>query len=319
MATDQVVLMLYQNLNALQPQLLKEIDDVQQKKAAQEKILHKVTQAKDARVSLNTMRRMHLERIRQQEQEQSVLARMQMEQKLALLRQQKAEQMAYQEALRQERMVKLTAQQQEYEQQIQEQRERERLQLIAQEQQVLQSHFGGGRLPPSSSQDDHVGAYGGGLGGSQAQPAMSMSGQYQVPPAMTFQEAPPLPAKVEPDMYHPPPYTASEPLYQPILQPQSMFYQPPPPPPPQPHLSGTMPHGTAASSHSSVLPPFGGMAYHPSAMQPAPTMYAPSPPVSLPQTSGLTMQSVPGSYQPYSQPQPTAVQRQESQPPLIVL
>lgn len=32
MATDQVVLMLYQNLNAMQPQLLKEVDDVQQKK-----------------------------------------------------------------------------------------------------------------------------------------------------------------------------------------------------------------------------------------------------------------------------------------------
>eukprot|EP00731_Ephydatia_muelleri_P028586 Em0020g230a len=31
-ATDQVVLMLYQNLNALQPQLLKETDDIQQKK-----------------------------------------------------------------------------------------------------------------------------------------------------------------------------------------------------------------------------------------------------------------------------------------------
>ena len=282
--------------------------------AAQEKLLHKVVQAKEARVSLNTMRRMHLERIRQQEQEQSILARMQMEQKLALLRQQKAEQTAYQEALRQERMVKLSTQQQEFEQQIQEQREKERLQLIAQEQQVLQSHFGGGRpLPPP--QDDHVSAYG---GGPQTSMMPSGGGQYHIPSAMTLQEVQQLPTKVEPDLYHPPPYTASEPLYQPLLQhqpqPQSLYHHHP-----LPLQSSMMPLGLSmAPTHSmqGPVPPQLATYHNLSSIQPPPAMYSPSPSQQQ-QPSGLPMQSLP--YAVYNQPPPISVQRQESEPPLIVL
>jgi len=88
------------------------------------------------------MRREHQDKIRQQEAEQAILARMQMEQKLALLRQQKAEQMTFQQALQKQRLDDLQSQRSEYEKQLAHQRESERLQLIAKEQQVLQHQFG---------------------------------------------------------------------------------------------------------------------------------------------------------------------------------
>ncbi len=110
--------------------------------AHQQEILHKLDEAKEARVTLNRMRREHQERVRQQEQEQAVLARMQMEQKLALLRQQKAEQFTYQQALQKQRLDDLQTQRSEYEQQLAQQREAERLELVAKEKQVLQHQFG---------------------------------------------------------------------------------------------------------------------------------------------------------------------------------
>lgn len=137
-AADPVILSLYQTLNALHPQLLKQIDDVQQQKVQQEKVLHKINEAKTARAALNTMRREHLEKIKQQEEEQSLLARMQMEQKLALLRQQKQEQLVYQQSLQQKRLGNMQAKRQEYEQLLASQREQERQQLVVQEQQVIQ-------------------------------------------------------------------------------------------------------------------------------------------------------------------------------------
>ncbi len=90
------------------------------------------------------MRREHQDKVRQQEQEQTLLARMQMEQKLALLRQQKAEQVTFQQALQKQRLDDLQTQRSEYEQQLTQQREAERLQLIAKEQQVMHQQFGQG-------------------------------------------------------------------------------------------------------------------------------------------------------------------------------
>jgi growth factor-regulated tyrosine kinase substrate len=103
-AADPIILSLYQTLSALHPQLLKQIDDVQQQKVRQEQLLHKINEAKTARAALNTMRRVHQEKIQQQAEEQALLARMQMEQKLALLRQQKQEQLVYQQSLQQKRL-----------------------------------------------------------------------------------------------------------------------------------------------------------------------------------------------------------------------
>ena len=102
---------------------------------------------KEARVSLNAMRRQHLEKVRQQEEEQSMLARMQMEQKLALLRQQKNEQLNYQRELEQRRREELEDQESRRQQVMQEQLEMERSRLKMKEQQLIQQQFGSQVVP----------------------------------------------------------------------------------------------------------------------------------------------------------------------------
>lgn len=67
----------------------------------------KLQEAKEARVSLNAMRRQHMEKVRQQEAEMEMLARIQMQQKLELLRQQKSEQAQYLEDLQKSRQSAL--------------------------------------------------------------------------------------------------------------------------------------------------------------------------------------------------------------------
>ena len=63
----------------------------------------KLKEAKEARVSLNAMRRTHAEKVKQQQSELEMLAKIQMQQKLELLRQQKSEQLEHMEVLRKER------------------------------------------------------------------------------------------------------------------------------------------------------------------------------------------------------------------------
>jgi len=102
---------------------------------------------KEARVSLNAMRRQHLEKVRQQEEEQSLLARMQMEQKLALLRQQKNEQLTFQRELEQRRREELEDQETRRFQIMQEQLEMERSRLKMKEQKLIQQQFGTHVMP----------------------------------------------------------------------------------------------------------------------------------------------------------------------------
>ena len=109
---------------------------------AEEGVLKKIDEVKEARVSLNAMRRQHLEKVRQQEEEQSLLARMQMEQKLALLRQQKNEQLTFQRELEQRRREELEDQENRRQQMMQEQLELERSRLKMKEQQLIQQQFG---------------------------------------------------------------------------------------------------------------------------------------------------------------------------------
>lgn len=247
-ATDPVVLTHYQNLSALQPQLLKQIDHIQQKKgeflchlegpvgpattitqdhvilniAHQQAVIHKLNEAKEARVTLNRMRREHQEKVRQQEQEQTVLARMQMEQKLALLRQQKAEQLTFQEVLQRQRLDDLQNQRSEFEKQLQQQREVERQQLIAKEKQVFQQQFGGVQEPapqappnaPPNTTPMGMSLYtvGRDQGALSMEPVPTMTFQpYLVNPA---EQVPPLPTKVEYNSASeppPPPYHPSQP------------------------------------------------------------------------------------------------------------
>lgn len=109
---------------------------------SEEGVLRKIDEVKEARVSLNAMRRQHLEKVRQQEEEQSLLARMQMEQKLALLRQQKNEQLTFQKELEQRRREELEDQETRRFQIMQEQLEMERSRLKMKEQQLIQQQFG---------------------------------------------------------------------------------------------------------------------------------------------------------------------------------
>lgn len=145
--------------------------------AKQLDIVNKLNEAKEARVTLNKMRRDHQDKVKQMEQEQAILGRMQMEQKLALLRQQKQEQMVFQQSLQHKRLEVLNTQRLEYEQKISMQRELERQQLIAQEQKVLQHQFGGGS---GAQQQAFVGAGGHQVGGQQKQqPYGGAGGQQQ--------------------------------------------------------------------------------------------------------------------------------------------
>lgn len=109
---------------------------------AEEGVLRKIDEVKEARASLNAMRRQHLEKVRQQEEEQSLLARMQMEQKLALLRQQKNEQLTFQKELEQRRREELEDQETRRLLMMQEQLEMERSRLKLKEQQLIQQQFG---------------------------------------------------------------------------------------------------------------------------------------------------------------------------------
>ena len=88
---------------------------------------------REARSSLEEMREQHREKVRQQELEQDMLRRMQIEQKLELMRQQKAEYLAYQQRLQTERQAVIEQQQQQ----------QQRLQYQRQMQQQQQIPFGG--------------------------------------------------------------------------------------------------------------------------------------------------------------------------------
>lgn len=151
---------MFESLTVMHPQLLAQLEALQEQKsmsqylcilylfyscftaALEEGTLRKIDEVKEARVSLNAMRRQHLEKVRQQEEEQSMLARMQMEQKLALLRQQKNEQFVFQKELEQRRREELEDQETRRLQIMQEQLELERSRLKLKEQQLIQQQFG---------------------------------------------------------------------------------------------------------------------------------------------------------------------------------
>ena len=75
--------------------------------AKYEAMLQKLAVIREARESLNDMRAQHQEKAKQQELEQEMLRRMQMEQKLELMRQQKQEYLEYQRALQLQRQQEL--------------------------------------------------------------------------------------------------------------------------------------------------------------------------------------------------------------------
>lgn len=217
--------------------------------AKQEAILHKLDEAKEARVTLNRMRREHQDKVRQQEKEQALLARMQMEQKLALLRQQKQEQLDFEKTLQQQRLDSLQQQRSEYEQKLQAQREKERQLLIAQETQVLQQQFGSNGVvappPPTMMPPTSV------VGGAHPYGVPPSTSTYN-PVSLQFQslslhdptQAGPLPPKLDhslgldqsvppppyhPSTFHQPPQTLSSLPTDSMATGYASYQQPPPP------------------------------------------------------------------------------------------
>lgn len=295
-ATDMSVQTMFQSLTAMHPQLLAEIESLKKETEKQQGVLQSLDEVKEARVSLDAMRRQHQDKMKQQQEELMMLARMQVEQKRALLQQLKAEDMAYQDLLRQRRQEEMTFQHTMLQQQLQQQREGEVHQRKAYEQQLLEQQFGGLSVqqpprfstPPASLQQQNymqlpVSQFGGHSGpASLEQPppqVLPTDPVYsaQAPPTQQLYQMMPTAGGM---MGGPPPTAAGLPQQQPMgvqqHQPMSLF-------PSQDTQSmmafQTQPQGGPASMFSSGYP------------QPPPQ----PAPVSLP--------SVAGMYQGYTGPQ----------------
>lgn len=141
-ATDISVQSMFQTLTAMHPQLLRELERLDEEKAKQQDVLKKLDDVKEARVSLDAMRRQHQDKLKQQQEEMMMLARMQVEQKRALMQQLKAEESAFQDLLRQRRQEEMSVQQSLYQQQLHHQKEMETQMRQAYEQQLLEKQFG---------------------------------------------------------------------------------------------------------------------------------------------------------------------------------
>ena len=242
-ATDMSVQTMFQSLTAMHPQLLAEIESLKREKEKQLGVLQSLDEVKEARVSLDAMRRQHQDKMKQQQEELMMLARMQVEQKRALLQQLKAEDMAYQDLLRQRRQEEMTFQHTMLQQQLHQQREGEVHQRKAYEQQLLEQQFGGLSVqqppsfstPPASLQQQSfmqlpVSQFGGHSG-----PASLEQPPPQVPPTdpVYSTQAPPtqqlyqMMPTVGGMMGVPPPTAASLPQHQQLMgvqqQPMSLF------------------------------------------------------------------------------------------------
>ncbi|XP_067043559.1 hepatocyte growth factor-regulated tyrosine kinase substrate-like isoform X2 [Acropora muricata] len=112
-AMDATVQSLFQTVSAMHPQILRFIEQLEEETAKYEALQVKVGLVRETRSSLDEMREQHREKVRQQELEQDMLRRMQIEQKLELMRQQKAEYLAYQQRLQAERQTAIEQQQQQ--------------------------------------------------------------------------------------------------------------------------------------------------------------------------------------------------------------
>uniref|UniRef100_T2MIM2 Hepatocyte growth factor-regulated tyrosine kinase substrate n=1 Tax=Hydra vulgaris TaxID=6087 RepID=T2MIM2_HYDVU len=112
-AMDPTVQSLFSSLTAMHPQLLNLIEDQEESQNNYEAMLTKLSVIREARESLNDMRAQYVEKTRQQELEQEMLRRMQMEQKLELMRQQKQEYLEYQHVLQLQRQQELEMYQQQ--------------------------------------------------------------------------------------------------------------------------------------------------------------------------------------------------------------
>ena len=140
-ATDPSVQSLYGTLNAMHPELLRVMEQLEGQREGYEALEQKASMVKEARACLNKSRREYLETVRQHEEQQRLLATMLLEQNIALIRKHQSEQVDMGMRLAEERDRELR---EEEERKAEEQRRRRQLvneHQRMQEQQVVAQHL----------------------------------------------------------------------------------------------------------------------------------------------------------------------------------
>ncbi|XP_065826792.1 hepatocyte growth factor-regulated tyrosine kinase substrate-like isoform X2 [Oscarella lobularis] len=232
-ALDSSVQTLFHSLNAMHAQLLKHTEDQSQLKSHYEGLQKKLQSVKEARASLNSMRRAYQKKQRQMEEEREMLARLQVQQKLELMRQQRREEEDHQEMLRQRR-------QKEIDQQLKIQEQLNQQRLMEHQQRQMQLH-----LSVQAEQQSQLGTY---ATSELPQPTSS----YSVDPPSQYEQ--------EPMRYVPPqaqqlsqatmPLGYQQPAFMPNQQIEPVTFQQPPPPQQQQQ----QPAYSTASSSVSLQP-----------------------------------------------------------------
>merc|ERR1712066_77035 len=287
-ANDSSVQTLFMNAMSMHSQLLKHIQEQEDKRVYFEGLQDKLTQVKDARAALDALREEERERRRREAEEAERQRQIQMQQKLDLMRQKKQEYLQYQRQLALQRM-----QEQEREMQL---RQEQAKQLYVQKP-VARTATGmaprmGMMQPPPPQQH-------------QIYPGYNMPPQQQIPPHQQ------QPYGYDPSMTVPPSYQQQQPMMPPPVE-QSTSSAPP-----AMATTGATPYNM--HQMTSALPPLGQTAgvpptpasAHPIqaasyAPQPPPPM-TPNPHHMLPQQQ--QHQHVPQEQQPMvpqQQPQPQA-------------
>lgn len=129
-ANDSSVQTLFMTLNAMNPQLMRYIQEQEDLRAHYETLQDKLTQLKDARDALDVLREEHHEKRRREQEEMERQRQIQMVQKLEVLRQKKQEYLEFQRQLALQRL------------QEQEMEMKRRLELQKQEQQMRAMQYG---------------------------------------------------------------------------------------------------------------------------------------------------------------------------------
>jgi len=296
-ANDSSVQTLFMNAMSMHSQLLKHIQEQEDKRVHYEGLQDKLTQVKDARAALDALREEERERRRREAEEAERQRQIQMQQKLDLMRQKKQEYLQYQRQLALQRM-----QEREREMQL---RQEQAKQLYLQQPGVTAPSGMApqmGMMPPHQQQPMYPGYM---PQQPQQHPAQAQMPPQQQPyaydPAMTappsYQTLPPQ-QQQQPSAMPPPmdnsssaPPTMTTPAANPSAVPYNMQ-----------HMASALPNLCPAAA--SGAPPAQAAAYAP---QPPPPM-APNPPHMMPTPPQQQQQHIPPDQQQLVPPQQTQPQ-----------
>eukprot|EP00118_Oscarella_pearsei_P025346 m.308022 g.308022 ORF g.308022 m.308022 type:complete len:780 (+) comp43269_c0_seq1:89-2428(+) len=187
-ALDASVQSLFHSLNAMHPQLLKHIEDQEESKGQFEDLQKKLHGSKEARASLNSMRRAYQKKKREMEEEREMLARLQVQQKLELMRQQRREEENHQEMLRESRQKEIDLKMKQQEQEAQQR-------FLLHQQRQMQLH-----LSVQAEQQSQFSTYA---------PAAGMEPSLESYPVESHYEPPSEMARFSTDVH---PYSVVEPM-----------------------------------------------------------------------------------------------------------